>query len=189
MEFLSDLWLPILLSAVFVFVASSILHMVIPIHKSDFKKLSGEDQVLETMRAQGVQPGEYMFPCAGSLKDAGTPEMIAKFKKGPVGIMTVMPSGAPAMGKNLMQWFVYSILISVFTAYIAWHGLTRPAEYLAVFRITGTVAVMAYGFSNIPNSIWKGVSWSTTAKFIFDGVIYGLLTAGTFGWLWPDAAS
>ncbi|MCZ6683290.1 MAG: hypothetical protein O7B26_08900 [Planctomycetota bacterium] len=189
MDFLTNLWLPILLSAVFVFIASSILHMVIPFHKSDFKKLPGEDKVLEEMRAQGVQPGEYMFPCAASMKDASTPEMVEKFKKGPVGIVNVMPSGEPEMGKNLAQWFAYSILISFFTAYIAWHMRASLAEYLDVFRMTGTIAVMAYAVSNIPNSIWKGVSWRTTLKFVFDGVIYGLVTAGTFGWLWPDAAS
>ena len=75
---LVDLWLPILLSAVFVFVVSSILHMLIPIHKGDFKKMPGEEKVLEEMRAQGVQPGSYMFPYVGSPKEMCSPEMIEK---------------------------------------------------------------------------------------------------------------
>lgn len=188
MEFLTELWLPILLSAVFVFIASSILHMAIPIHKGDFKKLPSEDKVLGEMRAQGVQPGEYMFPCAETMKDMCTPEMQEKYKKGPVGFLTVRPSGIPRMTTNLVQWFLYSVLISIFTAYIGYHALDPGDKYLAVFRICGSAAVLAYAIANIPNSIWKGVRWSTTLKFIFDGVIYGSLTAGTFGWLWPAAS-
>ncbi len=186
MAFLADLWLPILLSAVFVFVASSILHMVSPIHKGDFQKLSGEAKVLEEMRAQGIQPGDYAFPCPDSMKEMASPEMIEKYTQGPVGFMTVVPSGAPAMGKNLVQWFLYSVLVGVFVAYIATLGLGRGAEYMAVFRMTGTVAILGYSVAQIPDSIWKGRSWGTTLKFIFDGVVYGLVTAGTFGWLWPE---
>lgn len=189
MDFLTALWLPILLSAVFVFIASTILHMLIPIHKGDYKKLPGEEKVLAEMRAQAVQPGEYMFPCAASMKDMATPEMVEKFKLGPVGHMTVVPNGPWAMGKSLVQWFVYSILISVFTAYVAHHALVAGADYLAVFRLTGTVAILAYAFANVPNSIWKGTPWSTTLKFAFDGIVYGLVTAGAFGWLWPAAAA
>jgi hypothetical protein len=185
---LADLWLAILLAAVFVFVASSILHMVIPIHKGDYKKLAGEADVLEAMRAQGVQPGEYMFPCAGSMKEMCSPEMVEKFKQGPVGFVTVMPSGPPSMARSLVQWFLYCVLISVFAAYIGTFRLSPGAHYMEVFRLTGTVAILGYAVGNIPNSIWKGTSWGTTLKFIVDGIIYGLLTAGTFGWLWPKVA-
>jgi len=188
MAFLSDLWLPILLSAVFVFVVSSILHMALPFHKGDCKPLPGEEGVLDALRAAGVQPGEYMFPGAECMKDMGTPEMRAKFQRGPVGMMTVMPNGPINMGRSLAQWFVFSLVISVFCGYLATALLPHGAEYLAVFRLTGTVAVLAYGVSHVPDSIWKGVSWSITAKFLLDGVIYGLVTAGTFGWLWPSAA-
>ena len=43
-----SLWIPILLSAVFVFVASAILHMVLPVHKTDWKKVEREDDLLDT---------------------------------------------------------------------------------------------------------------------------------------------
>jgi hypothetical protein len=187
MAFLADLWLPILLSAVLVFIASSIMHMVIPMHKGDYQKLPNEGKLLEEMRAQGARPGEYMFPRAGSMKEMGTPEMIDKYKKGPVGFLTVMPSGPPGMTKSFVQWFLYSVLISIFAAYVARHGLGYGADYMAVFRMTGTVATLGYAVTQIPNSIWRGARWGTTFKFIVDGVIYGLLTAGAFGWLWPDA--
>lgn len=182
---LTDLWLPILLSAVFVFIVSSIIHMATPMHKGDFKKLPGEEKVLEAMRAQAVRPGTYMFPCAESMKDCGSPEMIEKFKRGPVGFVTVTPTGAPGMGKNLVQWFLYSILIGVFVAYVTALGLDRGAVYMSVFRLAGTVAILGYAMGALPDSIWKGQKWSITLKFVFDGVVYGLVTGGTFGWLWP----
>ncbi|MFQ5511583.1 MAG: hypothetical protein ACE5EO_07010 [Candidatus Krumholzibacteriia bacterium] len=185
MEFLSDLWLPILLSSVFVFVASSIMHMALPFHKRDYKKLPDEADVLDAMRTHGVAPGHYMFPCAGSMKDSCTPEMIEKYEKGPCGFMTVVPTGRPAMGKSLVQWFLYSLLVSVLAAYVARVGRGPGADYLEVFRVTGTAAILGYAVGSLQDSIWKGQSWGITLKFIFDGVLYGLLTAGTFGWLWP----
>ncbi len=184
---LTDLWLPILVAGVFVFIVSSILHMVIPIHKSDYKKMSGEEKVLAEMRTQGVQPGGYSFPCAGTMKNMGSPEMVEKFNQGPVGFLTVVPSGVPAMGKSLTQWFMFSILVGVFIAYAAALGLDPGAAYMAVFRLTGTVAILGYAMGALPDSIWKGRGWGITLKFVFDGVVYGLVTAGTFGWLWPDA--
>ena len=183
-----DLLFPILLSAVFVFVVSTILHMVIPIHRGDFAKLPGEEQLLDAMRSQSLQPGSYMFPCAESMKDMGTPEMIEKCNKGPVGIMTVTVSGPPAMGKYLSMWFIYSIIIGIFVAYIVGLGLERGAESMLVFRMTAAAAILGYAASAMVDSIWKGQKWSITGKFIFDGVCYGLTTAATFAWLWPVAA-
>lgn len=184
----TQLCLPILLSAVFVFVASSILHMVLKIHNGDYKKLPGEDQIMETMRGQGIEPGMYMLPHAGSMKDMGTPEMIEKYNRGPVAWLTVLPNGPIAMGKSLVQWFIYTAFIGFVVAYVATLALSGGAEYKVVFRLTGTVAILAYAFSAFPESIWKGQGWCVTLKFVFDGVVYGLVTAGTFGWLWPDAA-
>jgi hypothetical protein len=186
MVILPDLWIPVLLSAVIVFIASSIIHMVLPIHRGDYKKLSGEAEVLKEMRAQKVQPGEYAFPCPSSMKEVGSPEMIEKYNEGPVGFVTVLRNGPPALGKNLVQWFLYSVFIGIFVGYIARLGLDRGAEYMDVFRMTSTVAIFGYSFSYVPQSIWRGYSWSSTLKYAFDGVVYGLLTAGTFAWLWPD---
>lgn len=182
------LWLPIVLSAVFVFVASSVIHMVLQIHNNDSKKLPGEDKIMETMRGEGVQPGMYMLPRPDCVKDMGTPEMIEKFNKGPVAWLTVLPDGPMAMGKSLLHWFLYTILIGFVVAYAATLALAGGAEYKVVFRLTGTVAMLAYAFSALPESIWRGQSWGVTLKFVFDGVVYSLVTAGTFGWLWPEAA-
>jgi len=189
MEFLSDLWLPILLSAVFVFVASSIIHMALPIHKGDFGKLPNEGSVLSDLRKHGVPPGQYMFPCAGSMKEMGTPEMIEKMKQGPVGHMTVLPSGPMNIGKNLVQWFLFSVVVGALVAYVARPVLPPGSPYLSIFRVTGAAALLAYGATHAMNSIWKGQHWGVTGKFFLDGVVYSLVTAGTFGWLWPDAAA
>lgn len=182
---ITDLWLPILLSAVFVFVASSILHMVLPYHKSDYRKLPDEDRVLESLRAAGVTPGRvHHFPHV-DFKDLKSPEVQAKFKRGPVGMLTVVPSGPPSMGKSLGLWFLFCVIISIFVAYVAGRTLASGTAYLEVFRIAGTVAFVGYGVAQIADSIWKYQTWGVTFKHVFDGLIYALLTAGTFGWLWP----
>ncbi len=186
MEFIAELWLPIVVSAAFVFVVSSVIHMALPIHKSDHKKLDGEDAVRDALRAQGNPAGQYMFPSADSMKECGTPEMQAKFNEGPVGIMTILPNGTPAMGGMLLQWFAFSLVISTFAAYVAWFALGPGGA--EAFRLTGTVAVLGYSTSSVHNSIWKGLSWGITFKFVIDGLIYGLTTGATFAWLWPAVA-
>jgi hypothetical protein len=181
---LSSLWLPILLSAVIVFIASSIMHMVLPYHHSDYKKLPDEDKLLPVLRAADLKPGLYHFPFC-THKEMNSPETQARFKQGPVGLMTIMPSGPPAMPKFLGLWFVYCLIIGFFVAYLAAHTLSPGIHYLAVFRVVGTAAFIGYGLGNISNGIWKGQPWSNTIKEVVDGLVYGLLTAGVFGWLWP----
>ena len=145
--------------------------------------------LLESMRGLGVKPGEYMFPHLDSPKDLGTPEGQAKFDQGPVGTMTILPNGVPSMGKNLTTWFLYTLLVSFFVGYVASVTLAAGADYMRVFRVTGSMAVFVYATYSIPASVWRGQSWGVTAKFVFDGIVYGLLTAGVFGWLWPAAAA
>lgn len=181
---LSALWLPILLSAVIVFVASAIMHMVLPYHKGDYKQLPNEEGLLSTLRSASLKPGLYIFPYCDH-KDMKSPAVQEKFKQGPVGMMTIRPSGVPAMPKFLVQWFVYCLVIGFFVAYLTGHTVGPSTHYLAVFRVAGTAAFLAYGLGNLSNGIWKGQPWSMTIKEVIDGLIYGLLTAGTFGWLWP----
>ena len=187
MAFLTELWLAILLSAVFVFIVSSVIHMALPVHKNDVRKMNNEDALLEAMRSNDVGPGAYMFPCAESMKAMGTPEMQEKLKKGPVGWLTILPPGGFNIGKSLVWWFVFSLIVSVLVAYVGWHGLGPGAAYLKVFQLTGAAAVLGYSVGYFNDSVWKGQSWTTTGKFILDGVAYSLVTAGTFGWLWPAA--
>lgn len=180
-----SLWLPIVLSAVAVFLVSSLVHMVLKYHQKDYSALPGEPEVLEAMRRQKVPPGQYSFPHCASMKEMGSPEMVAKYEKGPVGLLTVLPDGPPAMGKALGLWFAFCLAVGVFVAYLAGRFVAPGMEYLEVFRFTGTVAFMAYGVGEITNSIWRGQRWSTTWKSLFDGLLYSLVTAGCFAWLWP----
>jgi hypothetical protein len=181
---LGALWLPIVLSAVIVFIASSIMHTVLKYHNSDYKPIPDEDKFLASVRPANLRPGLYVFPFC-THKTMKSPEVVEKFKQGPVGFLTVRPCGAPAMGKFLAQWFVYCLVIAFFVAYLAAHTLPFGIHYLKVFRVVGTAAILAYGLSHLSDAIWKGQTWSATIKEVIDGVIYGLLTAGTFGWLWP----
>jgi hypothetical protein len=183
---ISSLWLPILASAVLVFVASSILHMVLKYHQSDYRQLPKEAETLAALRGAGLTPGLYHFPYCASPKEMSAPEMVEKLEKGPVGLMTVMPSGPMAMGKYLTMWFVYSVLVSVFAAYLAGRTLATGTEYLTVFRVAGTAAFMAYGLSQLVDSVWKGAPWSNSLKNVMEGLFYALVTGGAFGWLWPS---
>ena len=54
-----------------------------------------------------------------------------------------------------------------------------------MFRFVGVTAFLAYAAALWPMSIWYRRSWLTTFKGTVDGLVYALLTAGTFGWLWP----
>lgn len=182
---ITSLWLPILLAAVIVFVVSSIIHMVIRYHRSDFGKLPDEDGVMDAFRTFNIPPGDYQMPCAGGPEGMKSPEFIEKMKKGPVATMTVLPSGGPSIGKSLIMWFLYSVVVGIFAAYIASRVLKTGAHYLEVFRYVGCVAFAGYSLALLQNSIWLGRSWITTLKSMFDGLVYALLTAGTFGWLWP----
>lgn len=182
---LIDLWLPILVSAVFVFIASSILHMVLPWHKSDYRQVPNEDKFMDTVRPLAIPPGDYMVPRPGSRNAMRSEEFMEKFKKGPVMMMTVMPSGSMSMGRNLALWFLYVLIVSFFSAYVAGAALSRYAEYLEVFQFAGVAAFLSYSVAIWPLSIWYRRSWLTTIKATIDGLIFACITAGTFGWLWP----
>ncbi len=182
---LTALWLPIVLSAVAVFIVSSIIHMLLPWHKGDFKQVPNEEKVMDAMRPFNIPPGDYMMPRCNSSQEMKSPEFAERLKKGPVMVATVMPSGVWSMGPALIQWFVYCLVVGLFAAYIASRALPVGAHYLQVFRFVGTAAFMGYAFAHWQNSIWYRRSWWVTFKVTVDGLIYGLITAGMFGWLWP----
>jgi len=181
---LGELWLPIVLSAVIVFIASSIMHMVLPYHRSDYTQLPDEDKLLAALRPSNLKHALYVFPYC-THKNMKSPEIQEKYKQGPVGFLTIVPSGPPVMAKFLAQWFVYCLVVSFFVAYLTGRTVAPGTPYLAVFRVAGTAAFLVYGLGHLSDGIWKGQLWGNTIKEVIDGLIYGLLTAGTFGWLWP----
>lgn len=180
-----SLWLPILLSAVFVFLASSIIHMVFRYHESDFKRVPDEEKALEWFRSAAIPPGEYLMPRAGSMKEMSSPEFQEKVAKYPGVMMTIWPAGRPSMGKSLALWFLYSVVIGIFAAYVAGRALGPGAPYLSVFRFAGVTAFACYTMAEWHEWIWFKRPLGRVLKNTFDGLVYALITAGTFGWLWP----
>lgn len=185
MTSLAALWLPILVSSVIVFVVSSLIHTVMPWHKSDYPRLSNEDQVMDALRPLSIPAGDYMVPRPASTQEMRSPEFAEKLKKGPVVIFTIQPSGTMSMSGSLVGWFLFSCVIGLFAAYIASRALPPGTSYLNVFRFVGATAFLGYAGGLWQMSIWYHRKWSTTIKSTIDGLIYALLTAGTFGWLWP----
>ena len=182
---LGALWLPVLLSAVLVFVTSSLIHMVLRYHASDYSPLSNEDAVRAAIRTGSPPPAQYIIPYAGSPKDFEQPEMKRKLAEGPLAVVNIRPAGQLGMGKSLGQWFVFTLVVSFFVAYIASHAVQPGTDYLQVFRVVGAIGFLAYAAGQLPAAIWMGKPWSIAWKEVFDGLLYGRVTAGTFGWLWP----
>jgi len=182
------LWLPILLGAVAVFITSSVLHMALPHHKTDHKKVPDEDGVMNALRPFAIPPGDYAMPnTAGDHAAMKTEAFKQKLDAGPLVVMTVMPRGSfsDMMGKTLVVWFLFCLLVSFVVAYAAELALEPGADYMRVFRFVGTVAFGFYALGGWPQSIWYKSSWATTLKNTADSFLYGLMTGGVFGWLWP----
>lgn len=180
-----SLWLPILVAAVLVFVVSSIIHMVLKYHWTDWAPVPEEDAVMAELRRVGLTPGNYTLPHASSMAAMKEEAYVEKRTKGPAAMITVVPSGMGGMGKQMTLWFLYSLVVGIFAAYVAGRALEPGADYLEVFRFTGTAAFLAYAVGGWQESIWWGRKWSNTLKNTIDGLIYAAVTAGAFGWLWP----
>lgn len=182
---IAALWLPILLSAVIVFVASTVIHVGPFWHRGDYPMMPRESEVLNALRPFAIPPGDYFIPRASGMQEMRSSEFKEKLNQGPVAVLTVMPNGMMSMRRNLVQWFVFLIVVSVFCAYIAGRTLPAGTPYPRVFQIVGATGFIGYALALCELSIWYRRSWSLTAKAALDGLIYGALTAGTFGWLWP----
>jgi len=180
---LGTLWLPTLLSAVAVFIASSIIHMLLKYHSKDVAPVPNEDRVMDAVR--GTPRGVYVFPYAAGMKEMNDPAIQEKYKRGPVAVLTVLPSGVVNMGKTLSQWFAMSLVVGVFVGYILCHTVPAGAEYLGVFRIAGTITFLTYAGAEASHSIWAGQPWSNTLRHFIDALVYGLVAAGVWGAMWP----
>jgi hypothetical protein len=185
MEFLTSLWLPILVSGLAVFVMSAIAWTALPTHKKEFSPLANEGAVSDALRAGIAGPGRYVVPHMMDQKAMGSPEGKARLEKGPIAYITVAPNGVPAMGPMMAQSTLSALVISLFTAYVAWHTLRPGAEYLEVFRVTGTITFMTYALGGMSESIWFARPWKSFFLQAFDALLYAGVAAGVFGWLWP----
>ena len=182
---LASLWLPILLSAVVAWIASAIFWTVSPHHKTDFKTVPDQDDFLDAVKKRDLSPGQYWFPYSDVPAERTSPEMVEKMTDNPNGMLTVISHGAPNMGKNLVLSFLVNLVIAVFVGYVAAQAFGVGEPYMNVFQLTSVVAFMGYGFGYWHEAIWFGQPWKRAWKTVFDALVYGLLTAGVFGWLWP----
>ena len=181
----TQLLVPALLSAVLVFVVSSLIHMLTPWHAGDFQRLPNEDGVLAALRPFNLSPGQYVAPRPASQKDMGSPEFQAKAKLGPSVMLNVMPTGQTGMGQQLVLWFLYNIVVALFAGYVTSKALQPGADFKVVFKFVAAIAFAANSIALWQMSIWYRRPWGVTLKSTIDGVIYACLTAGAFGWLWP----
>jgi hypothetical protein len=182
---LTSLLLPILAAAVVVFVASFVFHMLLPFHQQDWRSVPDEARARAAIGPLALPPGDYMIPRGAGPASMKDPAFIEKLKQGPVLIMTVFPNGAPTMGRALSCWFLFCVAVLVFAAYVAGRALGPGAPYLDVFRFVGTVAFVGFSMALWPQSIWYRRAYRTTVLETVEGLVYGLLAAGVFGWLWP----
>jgi len=184
----SALLLPALISAVLVFVASSLIHMVVKWHQSEYKTLPNEDEVRAAIRKSSPVPGKYVMPFCKDSKDMASEAMQKKLTEGPNVVMFVRENGAVKLGPFLGKWFAYTIVVSLVAGYVARATVAPGAEYMQVFQVVGAAAWLAYAWAIPADSIWMGKPWSSTFVYMFDGLIYAALTAGAFAWLWPQSA-
>lgn len=182
---IATLWLPILVSSVIVFLVSAVVHMAPLWHKNDYPKVPNEDQLMHALRPLAPPPGDYMVPRAYGAAEMKSPEFAEKMRVGPNLLLTVIPNGPWSMGRNLALWFAYVVVVGIFSAYVAGRALPPGAEYLEVFRFAGVAAFLSYSVGLWQMSIWFRRSWRLTIWATIDGLIFALLTAGVFGWLWP----
>ncbi len=180
-----SLWLPTLLSAIVVFMAGFVLHMVLPHHHTDFAKIGDEERFSVELRTHGLSIGQYAFPFAASPIDLKDPAYQERVLEGPVGTVTIWPNEVQPSTSQLAKHFVHVFLITLFAAYLCGAVLPEGTSYLKVFQIAGTSAFLGYAGSLMGESIWYHRTWSMTWKYVLDAVVYACLTAGIFGWLWP----
>lgn len=179
------LFLPALLATVLVFVASSIIHMVIQWHAPDYRKFANEDEVRAAIRRGNPTPGQYILPHCKGGKEMADPEMQKKFEEGPLGTVFLRANGATKLGPFLGAWTAYVFIVSLVVGYVAWSALPSIASYMKVFQVVGATAWLAYAAGSASDSIWKGKPWISTFRGLVDGLVYAALTAGSFAWLWP----
>jgi len=186
MSALLSLWLPILLTAVAVFVVSCMIHMVFKWHAPDYKGLDNEDAVRAALRTKLPGPGRYVIPYCPDMKAMGSEEMRRKYEEGPVGQLLLAGNGMPNIGKSLGLWFVWSLVVAAFCAGLALCVLgSAPGQQFTAAKFVGTLSFVAYGFGTVQESIWMLRPWSSSAKHLLDASLYGLGSGLVFYWLWP----
>lgn len=182
MEFLTELWVPILISTVVLFVLSFTAWVILPHHFNDYQRLPNEQQFMDAIGPMNLPSGNYMFPYADSKADQGTPEFAEKYKAGPRGTIQIFEM--PNMGVNMAKTIVFFLVTTVVIAYVTYAACPPKAasQFLEVFRIAGTIGILVHASSGILNGIWFKRKMITDS---IDGVVYGLVLGLIFAIFWP----
>ena len=187
MNALAELWLPILLTAVFVFIASSLIHMLFKWHNRDYHGFGNEDAIRAAINQGGApRPGIYFLPDMAncSKEQMQDPAFQARFAEGPVAKIIIRPAGAMSMGKPLLLWFLLSLLVAAAAGCIAYCAIGAGDSHRGG-HIVGIVTLLAYGVGRVIHGIWGGAPWRSVLKDLLDAAIYAVVSALTFMWLWP----
>lgn len=185
MSAIAQLWMPILVTAVLIFIASSLIHMVLKWHNADYRQLSNEDDVRAAVRAASPAPGQYVLPYCVDMKEMSGETMMKKFAEGPVAFLTVRKNGPPEMGSTFVMWFAFTVGVAAFAGWLAMSAYAGKANASAAGQLVGFVSFIAYGGGSMPLGIWMGKPWSSVAKDLLDALIYGVISGLVFTWLWP----
>lgn len=187
MDFLTHLWLPILLSAAAVWFISALCWMAIGHHNKDTQGLPNEDAFINFIKTQGIKPGNYGFPdfqkCKTLTKEERAAQVEAMRGGAPMGLLNVW---APFnMARNMILTFVTCLVVSVLIAYLGAAAMGWNQPFAKVFQVTGTAGILAYCFASIPNDIWFQKSPRAMLTCFIDGAVFGLATGAIFAAMWP----
>jgi len=184
MELLIPLWLPILLSAVAVWIAATVAWTALPHHKQDFIGLPGEDGFMDYIRRSGIQPGNYLFPDFRGREAMKSEKTCKALEEGPVGHLSVWHTPV-TMGSKMVATLVLYLVVSTLIAYLTRVAIPGAAPFPRVFQVAATAGILAYCFSFIPNALWFGSYKRTIVATFVDGLVYGAITGAIFAWRWP----
>jgi hypothetical protein len=184
---LGSLWLPILVAAIACHFVGFICWMLLPHHRNDYAPLPDEGAARNLFKGK-LAPGQYIIPHVPP-KEWNSPDAIAKRNEGPNAFFVVLPNGVGNMMAQQVKNVLFHAVVSGVIAYLASRTVQAGSDYLAVFRVTGTAAFLAYAFSWGHQVIWFGRPAAVGMKDAIDGTVMALVTAGVFGWLWPAAAA
>ena len=187
MEFIDSLWLPILLSAVAVWIASIVLGLPFFHHKTDWIGLpkGQEDALASFLRTSDVRPGNYLFPDFRTREAMESERVKKALNDGPVGHLSLWPTPL-GMGGKMAATFVVYLIVNTLIAYLTRVAIPGPASFARVFQVAGAAGVLAYGFAHLPSAIWWGAYRRTIVANVIDGMIYGCITGAIFAWRWPQ---
>jgi hypothetical protein len=175
-----QLWLPILLCGVALFFASFVSWMLSGLHKRDWVKMSGEDELLKAARAIQLAPGNYMFPAADTPEEMKSAAHQEKWKLGPRGVMTVFCEFN--MGANLGMTMAYFLVTSFLIAYLATIALKPGESPLTVFRFFSSAGLLTYLSGIVQHAIWFRCR---IVGHVVESIAYAAILGGIFAALWP----